>query len=61
MSKLASRDVLGIIILFALEFSSLKGWHLRLDQIIHILKNENYHQLNTAWSMPVQMPIDAKG
>ena len=43
MFKLASSDVLGIMILFTLELSSLKGWHLRLDQIIHILKNENYH------------------
>ena len=42
MSKFASRDVLGKIILFALEFSSLKGWNLGLYQIIPILKNDNY-------------------
>ena len=39
MSKFASRDVLGKVILFVLEFSSLKGWNLGLYQIIHILKN----------------------
>ena len=43
MSKCASREVLGIIILFILEFSSLKGWNLGLDQTMYILKNENYH------------------
>ena len=43
MSKLASREVLGKIILFVLEFKILKGWNLGLYQIIHILKNENYH------------------
>ena len=43
MSKLASREVLEKIILLVLEFSSLKGWNLGLDEIIHILKNENYH------------------
>ena len=40
MSKLASREVLGKIIVFVLEFGSLK---VALYQIIHILKNENYH------------------
>ena len=43
MSKLGSRKVLSKIVLFVLEFSSLKGWKLVLYQIIHILKNENYH------------------
>ena len=43
MSKLASQKVLSKIVLFVLELSSLKGWKLVLYQIIHILKNENYH------------------
>ena len=43
MSKLPSREVLGKIILFVLEIRSLKEWNLGLDQIIHILKIENYH------------------
>ena len=45
MSKLASRDILGKIILFALEFSSRVGrggiWGLGLDQMK--IMNENYH------------------
>ena len=47
MSKLASREVLGKIIVFVLEFGSLK---VALYQIIHILKNENYHQLFSSFA-----------
>ena len=43
MSKIASREVLGKMILFFLEFNSLKRWNLGLDQIIRILKNESYN------------------
>ena len=34
MSKPASREVLGKMILFVLEFRNLKEWNLDLDQII---------------------------
>ena len=43
MSYFPSREALIKKTSFILEFTSLKGWNLDQDQIIHISKNENYH------------------